>query len=442
MKSEIRTAVACGLAVLALCGASEGEKPREVVVIYTGDSGAEVESCGCNLLAFGGLARRATLANLLRGNYPDAVFVDTGDFFSPNVGEQDRLKSRITAAAYGSFGYDAVNLGEDDFNFGADFLAELAEKYDLPLISANIFGPGGEPFAPIYKIVERGGLRIGIVGFLNPDVAALKDLGGPTVMPYEKPLARAVADLTSRADVIICLAHIGNVDKARAFTERCPKSISVVIGGHRGGRTPRAEEIKGRWMVYARSRNRYVGMLKLTLDEKSRVVAAENQILPVTKETAPDEDTQKFVDAYYVALRELVKVKKLLKPPEDVPAGGFIYVGSSRCEECHAAQTEQWKGTGHASAYDSLADAGREADPECVACHVTGYGFRGGFDAAAKEAATSAVGCEECHGPGEGHSQAPTLKMPPITETTCTRCHDVERSPSFDYETYSGRVEH
>ena len=442
MKNRIKAAVACGLAVLALCGAGEGEKPREVVVIYTGDSGGEVESCGCNLLAFGGLARRATLANLLRAGYPDAVFVDTGDFFSPNVGEQDRLKSRITAAAYGSFGYDAVNLGEDDFNFGADFLAEQAEEYGLPLISANISGPGGEPFAPTYEIIERGGLRVGIVGFLNPDVAALKDLGGPTVMPYKKPLARAAADLASRADVIICLAHIGNVDKARAFAERCPKGIAVVIGGHRGGLTPRAEEIKGRWMVYTRSRNRYVGMLKLTLDEKGRVVAAENEVLPVTKETAPDEETQIFVDEYYAALRELVEAKKLLKPPEDVPPGGFIYVGSSRCERCHAAQTEQWEGTGHASAYGSLVEVGREADPECVACHVTGYGFRGGFLWTTAPPTSVGVGCEECHGPGEGHVQSPALKTAPITEETCTRCHDAERSPSFDYETYSGRVEH
>jgi 2',3'-cyclic-nucleotide 2'-phosphodiesterase (5'-nucleotidase family) len=442
MGSRIKTAVACGLAVLTLCGASEGEKPRELVIIYTGDSGAEVESCGCNLLAYGGLARRATLVNILREAYPDAVFVDTGDFFSPNVGEQDRLKDRITAAAYGSFGYDAVNLGEDDFNFGADFLAELAGEYNIPLISVNVVGSDDEPLVPSYKIVKRGGLRVGVVGFLDADVAATRDLGGAAVTPHKKPLRRAVEDLSSQVDVIICLAHVGNADRARAFTGRCPKDIAVVIGGHRGGRTPEAEEIKGRWMVYTRSRNRYVGMLKLTLDEKNRVTAAENEVIPVTKETALDERTQVFVNEYYAALRELVKEKKLLKPPEDVPSGGFIYVGSSRCEECHAAQADQWKSTGHASAYESLADAGRETDPECVSCHVTGYGFRGGFLWTTDPPTSADVGCEDCHGPGEGHAQSPALKTATITEETCTPCHDAERSPSFDYESYLSRVEH
>jgi hypothetical protein len=442
MRRTITTAVACGFGLIVLCGAAGNEKPRELVVIYTGDTGGEVESCGCNLLAYGGLARRATLVNVLRDAYPEAIFVDTGDFFSPNVGEQDRLKNRITAAAYGSFGYDAVNLGEDDFNFGADFLAELAEKYNLPLISANIAADDGEAFAPVYKIVERGGLCVGVVGFLDADVAALKDFGGAAVTPYKKPLSRAVEDLSAQVDVIICLAHVGSVDRARAFTGKCPKNIAVVIGGHRGGLTPRAEEIKGRWMVYTRSRNRYVGMLKLTLDEKSRVVAAQNEVLPVTKETALDEETQVFVDEYYAALRELVEAKKLLKPPEDVPPGGFLYVGSSRCGECHAAQTDQWKSTGHAAAYESLANAGREMDPECVACHVTGYGFRGGFLWTTDTPTSTGVGCEECHGPGEGHAQSPALKTAPITEETCTRCHDAERSPAFDYEPYLARVEH
>lgn len=442
MGSNIKTAFACGLAALTLCGAGEGEKLRELVVIYTGDSGAEVESCGCNLLAYGGLARRATLVNILRDAYPDALFVDAGDFFSPDVGEQDRLKDRITAAAYGSFRYDAVNLGEDDFNFGADFLTELAGEYDLPLISANIAGGDGKPFAPPHKVIERGGLRVGVVGFLDPDVAALKDFGGAAVTSYKKPLSRAVEDLSSEADVIICLAHVGNVDRARAFVGKCPRGVAVVIGGHRGGLTPRAEEIKGRWMVYTRSRNRYVGMLKLTLDNNNRVVAAENEVLPVTKETALDEETQVFVDEYYAALRELVKAKKLLKPPEDVPPGGFVYVGSSRCEGCHEAQADQWKGTGHAAAYESLVKAGRETDPECVACHVTGYGFRGGFLWTTDPPTSADVGCEECHGPGEGHAQSPALKTAPITEETCARCHDAERSPSFDYESYFARVEH
>jgi hypothetical protein len=195
-------------------------------------------------------------------------------------------------------------------------------------------------------------------------------------------------------------------------------------------------------MVYTRSRNRYVGLLKLTLDEENRVVAARNEVLPVTKETAVDEETQKIVDGYYAALRELVEAKKLLKPPADVPPGGFLYVGSASCAGCHAAQAEQWTSTAHAAAFGSLVAVGREIDPECVGCHVTGYGFRGGFDGEVKAAATSAVGCEECHGPGEGHVEARGLKTAPVTEATCTRCHDAERSPSFDYASYYAAVEH
>jgi hypothetical protein len=414
---------------------------RELVVIYTGDGGAEVESCGCNLLAYGGLARRATLVNVIRARYPDAVFVDAGDFLSPGVGEQDRLKNEITAGAYGAFAYDAVNLGEDDFNFGADSLRDLLKANGIPAVSANVRDASGKPFAPAFNVVTKGDLRVGVVGFLNPELAAGKKLSGAFLEPYQKTLKTAASELARRADVVICLAHIGNVDKARAFAAKCPKGIDVVVAGHRGGKTLEAENVKGRWMVYTRSRNRYVGMLKLTLDGDANVVAAENHVLPVTRETAKDEATQALVEKYYAALRNLVDEKKLLKPPEAVPPGGFIYVGSSACGECHAPQLKQWRATPHAAAYASLEAAGRETDPECVGCHVTGYGYRGGFVPRPKPAPLG-VGCEECHRPGEGHARSPALATAPVTEAACTRCHDAERSPSFDYGRYLAAVVH
>jgi hypothetical protein len=438
----LKAALACGAAATAVCGAGDIPASREVILLYTGDSGAEIESCGCNLLAYGGLARRATLVDLFRNKYPEAIFVDVGDFFSPVAGEQARLKNEISAEAYGTFGYDAVNLGEDEFMFGLDFLASLVEAYDLPVISANVVGEDGTPLAPPSVIVERGGVAVGLIGFLNPELAAGKDLGGAQIKPYAPELKRAVKELAARVDVVVCLAHIGNVEKAREFAARCPREIDVVVAGHRGGRTPQAESVKGRWMVYTRSRNRYVGMLKLTLNDDHDVVAAENQVVPVMKETAKEEATQELVEKYYAGLRLLVVEKKLLRPPEEVPAGGFVYVGAAACNGCHASQTEQWRGTGHASAYASLAAAGREQDPECVACHVTGYGFRGGFDAEAKEARQVDVGCEECHGPGEGHASSPALALSPISEDTCLRCHDAERSPAFDYTSYRERVAH
>ena len=442
MTSKVKIISVCGFAFLALSGSSTRNATTELVIIYTGDSGGEVESCGCSSLAYGGLARRASLVNVIRANYPAAVFVDPGDFFSPNVGEQDRLKNEITAEAYGAFGYDAVNLGEDDFNFGADFLESLVEAHRIPVITVNIFAEDGKPLAPPGKVISRGDVKVGVVGFLNPEVVALKDLGGVIVEPYKKPLAEATRALAAEADVVICLAHVGNVEKARAFAARCPKEIDVVIAGHRGGRTPQAENVKGRWMVYTRSRNRYVGMLKLSLDDSRNVVAAENHVLPVTRETAKDEATQALVEKYYAALRKLVEEKKLLKSPEEVPPGGFIYVGSSPCAGCHPLQTKRWRSSPHAAAYESLAGAKREMDPECIACHVTGYGFRGGFGGADKTPALLAVGCEECHGPGEGHAQSPAIKTQPMAAATCTRCHDEERSPAFDYGKYYDAVKH
>ncbi|MBN2108414.1 MAG: redoxin domain-containing protein, partial [Deltaproteobacteria bacterium] len=101
-------------------------------------------------------------------------------------------------------------------------------------------------------------------------------------------------------------------------------------------------------------------------------------------------------DLYYMELRHLLgrPGKPLL-----VPRG---YSGHERCQICHEKQHIQWSLTMHANAIASVRRKGREDDPSCVSCHVTGWGQQGGYRI--EDKATSRhlenVQCETCHGPG------------------------------------------
>ncbi len=155
------------------------------------------------------------------------------------------------------------------------------------------------------------------------------------------------------------------------------------------------------------------------------------------------------------------------------------YVGSKKCKICHSkaevgAQYSKWANGPHAGSLETLkTDASKaiakkmgikvapEKAPECLVCHVTGWGSASGYQlevdplnkkAVKKNAALEAVGCESCHGAGslykskkkmiaiaDGTVKGETLGLTNINEKTCTTCHNSD-SPTYKPFDYAVRV--
>jgi hypothetical protein len=86
---------------------------------------------------------------------------------------------------------------------------------------------------------------------------------------------------------------------------------------------------------------------------------------------------------------------------------------------------------------------GRQYDPDCVSCHVTGFGYKGGFEDEVKTPHLFGNGCENCHGPGSLHAGQPgnaIFRKPLVLSMedkdkvgqTCMKCHDLDNDPHFD----------
>ena len=104
---------------------------------------------------------------------------------------------------------------------------------------------------------------------------------------------------------------------------------------------------------------------------------------------------------------------------------------------------EKWLDSPHAKAYDTLTKAARQHDPECVVCHVVGYGDVSGFSRPDKKPDLRGVGCENCHGPGYKHYKDPEeSKMAKDTGVCATKCHVADHSPNFDLPSYWEKVSH
>ncbi|MBL4849087.1 MAG: hypothetical protein JKY65_26480, partial [Planctomycetes bacterium] len=151
------------------------------------------------------------------------------------------------------------------------------------------------------------------------------------------------------------------------------------------------------------------------------------------------------VDRYYE------EVAGLPEPPRrPTPAGGSL-VGAQTCGTCHVEQYKIFEKTLHHGAQARVAkkDPKRAKLAECTTCHVTAFGFEGGFRDMKRSAHLAEVGCESCHGVGGRHAlqgggrgYGVKTGFPNSWKPVCTGCHDSTNSPNFDFLKGLAKIKH
>ncbi len=179
--------------------------------------------------------------------------------------------------------------------------------------------------------------------------------------------------------------------------------------------------------------------------------------LPLRRGDAEDDVAARGLADYVRAIPTLVAACERDVTCPSPPAGVATYVGAATCRACHAAAYEHWQqamatlpataadGTkhtrrvGHARAWTTLVDAGRDRDRSCVGCHATGFLAPGGACTTTQlvERDLTGVQCEACHGPGSLHVAGGGDKAQirrDVDESTCRGCHvppHIESAASF-----------
>ncbi len=136
-----------------------------------------------------------------------------------------------------------------------------------------------------------------------------------------------------------------------------------------------------------------------------------------------------------------MQLSRLVGAPVPMLLARTGYSGNEICSVCHEAEFETWQFTAHASAFNTLVKHGANTDPECVSCHVVGFGETGGFVDSTTTTNLEDVGCETCHGRGGPH-QSPDLVQNGDYAPACATCHDDKHSLGFDYATFRPRISH
>jgi len=240
----------------------------------------------------GGLDRMATLIKAIRAERPGKVLLlDGGDTWQGSFTSL-HSKGADMVRLVNTLKPDAMT-GHWEFTYGARRVEELIGELGFPFLAGNVKDTTwGDPVFKPSTVVERGGLRIGVIGQAFP----YTPLANPRyLIPdwsfgiEEDKLAQNVAKLRAdKVDLVVLLSHNG-FDVDRKLAGRV-KGIDVILTGHTHDALPRPLKVGDTLLVAAGSHGKFLARLDLEVSDR-RIAGYEFQLIPVLSDViAPDPE--------------------------------------------------------------------------------------------------------------------------------------------------------
>ena len=398
-----------------------------ITILYTGNTQSYIEPCGCYPGQSGGVARRATLIERIRKQRQSLLLVDAGGNFD-GENRLDELRARANMEAMKAMGYDAILFTPEELRFGADFSTQIAAELQLPFISTTqlslgesigVIQPDFIKEMPPHKSLVLG---VGAVG--NQGLKHLSDT-----------LAHQIGVRKGEETTVILLSGLAKKDNR--WIARQVREIDIIISMQPKSRGMQFERVGQTVVAYCTPHGETLGQIDLKLDEHGKIADFRLQE-HFMDETVPDHDVVRTIlnDFYHkVAVDEALQAlgKPLFTSERLESDKSNNYVGSIACQTCHQPEFNQWKTTRHAFAFNTLLKAQKHFYPDCVSCHVVGFGYQTGYTVREDQDHFRNVGCETCHGPGGKHIVQPSSQniRGTVEEKICLECHNQEHSPGF-----------
>ncbi len=279
----------CAIALLASCASQSPavvKGPVKLTVLHTNDHHGRFWK---NADGEYGMAARKTLLDQVRSEVQAAggytLLLDGGDI-NTGVPESDTQDAEPDFKGMKLLGYDAMALGNHEFDKPLPVLAKQMAWAGFPMLSANIYKDGQRMFKP-YAMFERGGLKIAVLGLTTDDTAKMVDPANVVGIEFRKPASEAAAlipELKKQAHIVIAATHMGHYPNgtrgvnAEGDVEmaRQVKGLDLIVGGHsqnpvcmldqlnrneayQPGGPCKPDQQNGTWIVQAHEWGKYVG---------------------------------------------------------------------------------------------------------------------------------------------------------------------------------------
>ncbi len=446
----------------------------QAVLVITGELDGYIEPCGCTGKENqkGGLSRRQNFLTALKSAGWPVVAVDLGGLVK-RFGRQAEVKYQSIADGLRQMGYSGIGFGPADLRLPAEELVAAVAPVGnepTPFLSANVGLLGLDAnITPRFRVVEIGGLRVGITSVLGNSKSGDIRNAAIEVTAAETALQEVVKLMQPGLCDHYVLLSWGTPEEARSLAESFPQFDIVVTAGG-------ADEPPSKLPVLDNGARLvelgHKGMFAVTIgffDTKDDPI--KSQRVPLDARWGESEDMIDLLATYQRQLESLGLDGLGLSPVRHQT--GRRFAGSDACGDCHAYAYEVWENSSHSYALTTLEDQEprRDGDPECLSCHVVGWApqrfepFEGGFVSMEKTPHLAHNGCENCHGPAAAHAavergdvrasvterdrlrgelamsiDTPESKTKVVSN--CLECHDLDNSPEFDFEDYWPSVDH
>ncbi len=264
----------------------------------------------------GSLAQVSTLVAQIRDEVDHPVLVfDSGDTIQGTPFEQFPhvrwSEPSPTITAMNRIGYDAMAVGNHEFNFGLDVLRRAEHQADFPFLSANTINKAdGQPAFPANMVIEAGDLKVGVIGLVTPNIPGWErpeHYRGLVFEPMDESAREQVRLLREDqgCDLVILLAHTGfergfdggasSGTEVENFASRLSEvpGVDLILTGHTHKDIP-PRLLNGAIVSQPRARARLLTRIDLTLEQEDdtwRIASWEGLNLPL-KSIPPDPEIQ------------------------------------------------------------------------------------------------------------------------------------------------------
>lgn len=293
---------------------------KEITILHTNDMHAHLEG-GSPAIAYspevinndqttGGFARVAGIIDDVKASSPNVFVFDAGDFLMGTLFQAVEMNTGFELNLMKKMGYDAVTLGNHEFDFGVNTFAKYVELAQarpdgIPtLVNANIVCDPKDTrddelqklydngTIKSYTVIERDGIRIGVFGILGKDAYEDTNEESLTIDDPIKTAKKIVKKLRDKekVDLVVMLSHSGVFYNTNGELEnredvkvaKKVKGIDVIISGHTHTKLSQPYNINGTLIVQTGCFAKYVGKLTLDYDESTGKVTMKNyELIPV-----------------------------------------------------------------------------------------------------------------------------------------------------------------
>ena len=306
MKKEFRKKVCLMLASCSLTLWIASADSREVTILYTNDIESVYEPIEAHWredIAFiGGMAHLSSLIRVERSARKTSFLVDAGDIFTGSLSKV--TEGRLSFDLYSAMGYDAVNLGNHEFEYGWEVLSHVKQRARFPVLNANIMHEASDShFSRQYAVLESDGVKLGVIGLMGIDAfmntMMKSNREGLYAVPPDEIVQRLIDDIRDEVDLLVLLTHQNKTAPMQTDKEADPmvrrgidedfalagkvRGVDLIVGGHsdHGLEEPVCHPVTGTCVVMTYGQGMHLGVALFSLQSGKSAELRSASLIPV-----------------------------------------------------------------------------------------------------------------------------------------------------------------